>query len=186
MLDVFYRLSSAITRVVGTPWALLLAFLVIAAWAVTGPMFDFSDTWQLAINTGTTIVTFLMVFVIQSTQNREAKVTQLKLDELIRAVEGARNELIALEEASEERVQAHAEQFRDFAASVDTEERLDELEEVAEKAAASARSTRSVSRRKATTSAASGTTRTGGGAAGAKRTNGTARGVNGTRRSRST
>lgn len=142
MLDVFYRLSSAITRVVGTPWALLLAFFVIVAWAVTGPMFAFSDTWQLAINTGTTIVTFLMVFVIQSTQNREAKVTQLKLDELIRVVEGARNELIALEEASEERVQAHAEQFRDLAATVDTERRIDELEEEGEKAAATGRTTR--------------------------------------------
>jgi len=119
MLDVFYRLASGITRIVGTPWALLVAFLVVVGWAVTGPWFDFSDTWQLAINTGTTIVTFLMVFVIQATQNREAKVTQLKLDELIRAVDGARNELIALEEASQERVEAQAEQFRGIAASAE-------------------------------------------------------------------
>ena len=136
MLDVFHRLSAGITRVVGTPWALLAAFLLIVVWALTGPMFDFSDTWQLAINTGTTIVTFLMVFVIQATQNREAKVTQLKLDELIRAVDGARNELIALEEASHERVEAQAEQFRDIAASAETEERIDELEESATEAAA--------------------------------------------------
>jgi len=147
MLDVFYRASSAITHVVGNPWALLLAFFVILAWAITGPMFDFSDTWQLAINTGTTIVTFLMVFVIQSTQNREAKVTQLKLDELIRAVEGARNELIALEEASEERVKAHADQFRDLAATADTEEGIDELEEAGERVAATARSATSTRRR---------------------------------------
>lgn len=136
MLDVFYRLSSGITRVVGTPWALLAAFLLIVAWAVTGPIFDFSDTWQLAINTGTTIITFLMVFVIQATQNREAKVTQLKLDELIRAVDGARNGLIALEEASQERVEAQAEQFRDIAASAEVEERIDELEDSATEAAA--------------------------------------------------
>lgn len=141
MLDAFYRFSSGITRVVGTPWALLVAFLVIVGWAVTGPMFDFSDTWQLAINTGTTIVTFLMVFVIQATQNREAKVTQLKLDELIRAVDGARNELIALEEASQERVEAQAEQFRDIAASAETEQRIDELEDSGMAAAASGQET---------------------------------------------
>ena len=134
MLDVFYRLSSTITRIVGTPWALLVAFLVIVGWAVTGPWFDFSDTWQLAINTGTTIVTFLMVFVIQATQNREAKVTQLKLDELIRAVDGARNGLIALEEASQDRVDAQAEQFRGIAASADPEEATGEPGEAAPEA----------------------------------------------------
>lgn len=145
MIDFFVRLSSGITRVVGTPWALLVAFAVIVVWAVSGPMFDFSDTWQLAINTGTTIVTFLMVFVIQATQNREARVTQLKLDELLRALEGARNSLIALEDAEEERVENHASEMRELAAN-HTEEKLDELEEHGERAAATARSNRAASK----------------------------------------
>ena len=86
----------------GTPWAFILALLVIAVWGVTGPMFDFSDTWQLIINTGTTIVTFLMVFLIQNTQNRDAKAVHLKLDELIRAMKGARNRLVDLEKLSDD------------------------------------------------------------------------------------
>ena len=111
MRERFRRLAEAITAVVGTPWALFVAILVILIWAFSGPLFGFSDTWQLAINTGTTIVTFLMVFVIQASQNREAKATQLKLDELIRAVRGARNELIDLEHAPEELVELEQEQF---------------------------------------------------------------------------
>src|SRR3954470_8803109 len=85
---VFARQSS---NVLGTPWSFILAILIIFVWGVTGPMFHFSDTWQLIINTGTTIVTFLMVFLIQNTQNRDAKAVHLKLDELIRALKGARN-----------------------------------------------------------------------------------------------
>jgi low affinity Fe/Cu permease len=112
MRDRFRRISGAVTSAVGSPLALLLAIVVIIAWAVSGPIFGFSDTWQLAINTGTTIVTFLMVFVIQASQNREARATQLKLDELIRAVADARNELIAVEDAPEETVELHAEQFK--------------------------------------------------------------------------
>ena len=115
MKDHFYRISSSVTRVVGSPWALLVAFGVIVTWAVTGPIFHFSDTWQLFINTGTTVVTFLMVFVIQATQNREAKVTQLKLDELIHAVRGARDSMIALEEAPEESVEHHSEEMKELA-----------------------------------------------------------------------
>jgi low affinity Fe/Cu permease len=102
----------AITTAVGSPVALLLAIVVIVLWAVTGPIFGFSDTWQLAINTGTTVVTFLMVFVIQASQNREARATQLKLDELIRAARGARNELIDLENAPDAIVELETEHFR--------------------------------------------------------------------------
>jgi low affinity Fe/Cu permease len=117
MRESFRRLAGLITTAVGTPWALLLAIGIVAVWALSGPLFGFSDTWQLAINTGTTVVTFLMVFVIQASQNREAKATQLKLDELIRAVRGARNELIDLENAPDEAVELHKEQFRELVAA---------------------------------------------------------------------
>ena len=96
---VFARQSSA---VLGTAWAFTIAIFIIVVWGMTGPAFHFSDTWQLIINTGTTIVTFLMVFLIQNTQNRDAKAVHLKLDELIRAVEGARNKLVDLEALSDE------------------------------------------------------------------------------------
>jgi low affinity Fe/Cu permease len=86
----------------GKPAAFLFAFLIVVVWAVTGPMFGYSDTWQLVINTGTTIVTFLMVFLIQNTQNRDTIALQLKLDELIMATRGARNDLACIEDGSEE------------------------------------------------------------------------------------
>ena len=106
---VFARRSS---NVLGSPWAFVLSILVIVVWAATGPTFHFSDTWQLIINTGTTIVTFLMVFIIQNTQNRDAKAVHLKLDEIIRALKGARNELVDLEELSDEDLKKLGEQFR--------------------------------------------------------------------------
>jgi low affinity Fe/Cu permease len=106
---VFARRSS---DVLGSPWAFVMAILVIVVWAATGPTFHFSDTWQLIINTGTTIVTFLMVFIIQNTQNRDAKAVHLKLDEIIRAIKGARNELVDLEELSDEELKKLEEQFR--------------------------------------------------------------------------
>ena len=112
MRDGFRRLAGAITTAVGTPWALLLAIGIVVAWALSGPVFRFSDTWQLAINTGTTVVTFLMVFVIQASQNRDARATQLKLDELIRAVQGARNELIEIEDAPDETVELEHRHFQ--------------------------------------------------------------------------
>jgi low affinity Fe/Cu permease len=112
MRDGFRRLAGAITAAVGTPWALLLAIGIVIAWALSGPVFGFSDTWQLAINTGTTVVTFLMVFVIQASQNRDARATQLKLDELIRAAKGARNELIEIEDAPDETVELEHRHFQ--------------------------------------------------------------------------
>jgi low affinity Fe/Cu permease len=94
----FSRIAASTSHATGTPWAFLLAVTIIAVWAITGPLFHFSDTWQLVINTGTTIVTFLMVFLIQNTQNRDARALHLKLDELLRAAKEARNDLIDIEE----------------------------------------------------------------------------------------
>jgi len=98
----FMRFANWTAHATGHPLAFLLACLVIVVWGATGPIFGFSDTWQLVINTGTTIVTFLMVFLIQNTQNRDSKAMQLKLDEIIRATEGAHNALLDLEELTEE------------------------------------------------------------------------------------
>ena len=106
---VFARCSSVM---LGSAWAFAGAVLVIAVWLITGPTFHFSDTWQLIINTATTIITFLMVFLIQNTQNRDAKAVHLKLDELIRAIKAARNELVDLEDLSDEELQKLEAQFR--------------------------------------------------------------------------
>ncbi|HUN81020.1 MAG TPA: low affinity iron permease family protein [Phycisphaerae bacterium] len=95
------RLSQFATRWSGSSWAFILACLVIVAWLVTGPIFHYSDTWQLVINTGTTIVTFLMVFLIQRSQNKESLAVQLKLNEIVAAIEGASNRMVDVEELSE-------------------------------------------------------------------------------------
>jgi len=109
--DVFRVFARRSSTVLGSPWAFGIAILVIVIWGLTGPAFHYSNTWQLIINTGTTIVTFLMVFLIQNTQNRDSKAAHLKLDEIIRALKGARNELIDLEELADEDLTSLEKQF---------------------------------------------------------------------------
>jgi low affinity Fe/Cu permease len=104
--DAFGRFSSAASSWLGSKWAFLGAILIIVVWAATGPLFHFSDTWQLVINTGTTIVTFLMVFLIQNTQNRDARAINLKLDEVIRSIDAAGDEMMNIESLSDEELDA--------------------------------------------------------------------------------
>ncbi|MFN8513975.1 MAG: low affinity iron permease family protein [Thermomicrobiales bacterium] len=111
MRERFRKFADATSRAVGSPWAFTLAALVVVVWAISGPIFKFSEVWQLVINTGTTIITFLMVFIIQNTQNRDNQAIQLKLDELIRAVEKARNDLIDLEDVSDEELERFRQEF---------------------------------------------------------------------------
>jgi len=112
MNEVFRKFSNWVSAVVGSSWSFIVATAIIIVWAITGPIFHFSDTWQLIINTGTTIVTFLMVFLIQNTQNRDAQAMHLKLDELIRAVQGARNTMVDVEHCTDEELQRLQEAFQ--------------------------------------------------------------------------
>ena len=111
----FTRFANAASRFAGSPLSFVLALLVVLAWIVTGPLFGFSDTWQLVINTGTTIITFLMVFLIQNSQNRDARALQIKLDELIRATRGAHNSLLDLEELEERELQTFQDRYEALA-----------------------------------------------------------------------
>lgn len=111
MNEVFRKFAARVAELMGTSWAFGVALLLLAVWALTGPLFHYSDSWQLVINTGTTIVTFLMVFLIQNTQNRDGKAIHLKLDELIRALKGARNQMIDLEALSDEELHAIHQEF---------------------------------------------------------------------------
>lgn len=111
MKNFFRRVSETTAQAVGSYWAFVVAALTVIAWALTGPMFGYSDTWQLVINTSTTIVTFLMVFLIQNTQNRETRIVALKLDELLRSVEGARTGMVDLDHMTDEELTHVQEEF---------------------------------------------------------------------------
>jgi low affinity Fe/Cu permease len=112
LIDRFMEVSDRVTEALGSPWALSASILLIVVWAATGPLFKFSDTWQLVINTATTIITFWMVFVIQTSQNRQAKALQFKLDELIRSIPGARNRMIVAERQSTRELRRQEEEFQ--------------------------------------------------------------------------
>ena len=112
MKETFRKLAHQTAELVGTPLAFGLAVLSILIWLLLGPTYHYSDTWQLVINTGTTVVTFLMVFLIQNSQNRDAKVFHIKLDELLRGVRGARTELVNLEELTDEEIELFHREFR--------------------------------------------------------------------------
>ena len=109
--SLFTRFAKATAHYTGKPITFMLAFGVIVVWAITGPLFKFSDTWQLVINTGTTIVTFLMVFLIQNTQNRDTEALQLKLDEIVRSIKGARNQVLDLEDLDEKELDKIREEY---------------------------------------------------------------------------
>lgn len=117
----FTRFANAVSTAAGSPVASILAFALVVVWAVSGPLFDFSETWQLVINTGTTIITFLMVFIIQSSQNRDTKIVQLKLDALIHATSGAKDKLMDLENMSDKDLEAFHDSFQQLATGAKTE-----------------------------------------------------------------
>src|SRR3954469_18722772 len=132
--DAFGVFARKASSVLGSAWAFVLAILIIVIWAATGHAFGYSDTWQLIINTGTTIVTFLMVFLIQNTQTRDAKAVHLKLDELIRALGGARNKLVDLEKLSDDELKTLETEFEKLRKRAEgAREEVEELEDVADK-----------------------------------------------------
>lgn len=114
LLEQFSRFARWVSSTMAHPVSFTLALMTVLVWAACGPLFDFSETWQLVINTGTTIVTFLMIFILQHTQNRDARAAQIKLDELLRAMRGARNELIDLENLTEEELSHYCREFQEL------------------------------------------------------------------------
>ncbi|HVW00192.1 MAG TPA: low affinity iron permease family protein [Planctomycetaceae bacterium] len=122
MQEYFRQFARVAAMAAGSAWAFWIAVAIVLIWGVTGPIFRYSDTWQLVINTGTTIITFLMVFLIQNAQNRDGKAVQLKLDEIIRALKNARNELIDLEELSDEQLTRLQQEFTRLRAKCDSEQ----------------------------------------------------------------
>jgi low affinity Fe/Cu permease len=132
--DAFGIFARKTSNILGSAWAFVLAIVIIVVWALTGPTFHYSDTWQLIINTGTTIVTFLMVFLIQNTQNRDAKAVHLKLDELIRALGPARNKLVDLEKLSDDQLKTLETEFEKLRKKAEgAKEEVEELKETAKK-----------------------------------------------------
>ena len=133
--ESFTKFAKATARASGHPTTFGLAVLVILVWAVTGPLFHFSDTWQLVINTGTTVVTFLMVFLIQNTQNRDSVAMQIKLDELLRAVRGAHTALADLEDMTEEELEQFKARYVKLAeeAKAKLEDAAEDLEDVVDR-----------------------------------------------------
>jgi low affinity Fe/Cu permease len=132
--DAFGVFARKTSTILGSAWAFVVALLIIVVWAATGPTFHYSDTWQLIINTGTTIVTFLMVFLIQNTQNRDAKAVHLKLDELIRALGPARNKLVDLEKLSDDELKELEGEFEKLRKKAEgVKEEVEELKETAKK-----------------------------------------------------
>lgn len=129
MHDFFRKIAARVSTLAGTATTFLLAVTIVVVWGFTGPMFHFSDTWQLVINTGTTIVTFLMVFLIQNTQNRDGKAVQIKLDELIRATKGARNSYVGLEDLSDDDLTELDREFKELAHNPASERAILKLHE---------------------------------------------------------
>ncbi len=114
MNELFHQIAMSVSAHAGSPWAFVGAIVIIAVWALVGPVFHFSDTWQLVINTGTTIVTFLMVFLIQNTQNRDSKAIHIKLDELLRGVTGARTGMVDIEDISDDQLEKLHIEFKEL------------------------------------------------------------------------
>ena len=139
MQDAFRVFARRASEFLGSAWIFVLAITVIAMWAMTGPFFDYSDTWQLLINTSTTIVTFLMVFIIQNTQNRDSKAVHLKLDELIRAIGSARNHLVNLDRLSDDELKKLEVEFKRISKKAD--EAVERVEEAAEEVVEAAENT---------------------------------------------
>jgi low affinity Fe/Cu permease len=119
----FHVFATKAANLVGTKWAFLAALLIIALWLVSGPYFHYSDTWQLIINTGTTIVTFIVVFLIQNTQNRDARAIHLKLDEIIKSIDQAQNEMIDIEHLSDDELQKLADKYQKVRGECDSRTR---------------------------------------------------------------